>query len=196
MSTPTLTRQPTVFADANALYASALRELLLALHRGGAIKLRWSGRVLRECLWALEHRPSRTRFDLGEVAASLEALGPECRVSGYEARARTLSLPDDNDRHVLAAALTAGADVLLTFNFRDFSPRYTRDLPLRVWRPDPFLTALLEQDPDGVRAAAWLVAGQRDEGLRRLRDSLARGAMPRAAKLLAPLGAAGGATAG
>lgn len=182
-----LPRSPVVFADANALYASALRELLLALHQDGLLRLRWSGRVLRECLWALTHRPSRTPQDPDAVRASLEALGPEARVVDYEPRAATLELPDPNDRHVLAAALQGGADVLLTFNFRDFSPRFTRTLPLRVLRPDLFLCALLDQDAEGVGAAAWRVGGQREEGFQRLKDSLARGAMPRAgARLRAP----------
>lgn len=184
MSTPPLPALPVVFADANALYSSPLRALLLALHHQGALRLRWSGRVLRECCWALERRPSRTRQDPAAVTAALEALGPEARVSGYEGRSAGLSLPDPDDRHVLAAALEGGADVLLTFNFRDFSPRYTRELPIRVWRPDAFLSALIVAAPVAARAAAWQAAGGREEGLRRLKDSLARGAMPRAAKLL------------
>ena len=33
-----------------------------------------------------------------------------------------LTLPDADDRHVLATAIRAGADVIVTTNFRDFPP--------------------------------------------------------------------------
>jgi hypothetical protein len=41
-------------------------------------------------------------------------------VSGYEPLIEGLKLPDPDDRHVLAAAVKAGAQVIVTRNLRDF----------------------------------------------------------------------------
>ena len=41
---------------------------------------------------------------------------PRALVEGYEPLIPTLSLPDPDDRHVLAAAVHAGAGAIITFN--------------------------------------------------------------------------------
>jgi hypothetical protein len=45
---------------------------------------------------------------------------PEADIRGYEHRIASLVLPDPSDRHVLAAAIEAGAETILTFNVRHF----------------------------------------------------------------------------
>lgn len=40
-------------------------------------------------------------------------------VTGYEPLIETLQLPDPGDRHVLAAAMTGRADLIVTKNLRD-----------------------------------------------------------------------------
>jgi Uma2 family endonuclease len=44
----------------------------------------------------------------------------DCIVEKYEYLIPTLTLPDPNDRHVLAAAIVGSADVIVTFNLKDF----------------------------------------------------------------------------
>jgi len=44
----------------------------------------------------------------------------DCLVSGYEPLIAALDLPDPNDRHVLAAAIKAKAQIIVTKNLRDF----------------------------------------------------------------------------
>ncbi len=45
---------------------------------------------------------------------------PSALVTGHEKLVESLTLPDPDDRHVLAAAIRAGAQVLVTFNLDDF----------------------------------------------------------------------------
>ena len=45
---------------------------------------------------------------------------PDGCVTGYEDLIDALTLPDPNDRHVLAAAIHCGANVIVTFNDADF----------------------------------------------------------------------------
>jgi predicted nucleic acid-binding protein len=43
---------------------------------------------------------------------------------------------DQKDRHVLAAAVRANAEVLVTFNIKDFPPDSVRDFDIQVVHPD------------------------------------------------------------
>jgi hypothetical protein len=52
----------------------------------------------------------------------MDAALPGAMVEHFEHRIPGLTLPDADDRHVLAAAIEAGADVIVTFNTRDFPP--------------------------------------------------------------------------
>jgi hypothetical protein len=59
----------------------------------------------------------------------------DCLVTGYEPLIEGLTLPDPNDRHVLAAAILAGADVIVTFNLRDFPPEALARFGVEARRP-------------------------------------------------------------
>lgn len=50
------------------------------------------------------------------------------------------------DRHVLAAAVHAGADLLITFNLEDF-PDLVPETGIRVLHPDAFLLDILREKP-------------------------------------------------
>ncbi len=75
-------------------------------------------------------------------------------VEGYEALIPGLTLPDPDDRHVLAAAICAGAKVIVTFNLSDFPSEVLQPLRIEAQHPDEFITRLLDLAPDTVCAAA------------------------------------------
>jgi hypothetical protein len=50
----------------------------------------------------------------------MDASVRDAKVFGYEELIEGLVLPDPDDRHVLAAAIKAGADAIVTFNLKDF----------------------------------------------------------------------------
>ena len=72
-------------------------------------------------------------------------------VTGDHAFTGDHALPDPDDQHVLDAALSAGASVLLTFNLKDF-PREALPSHLQAMHPDDFLVACLEQQQGRVLA--------------------------------------------
>lgn len=74
---------------------------------------------------------------------------PDAMVSGYEHLIDTITLPDENDRHVVAAAIVAEASVILTANLKDFPPSHLPD-GIVALAPDPFLCELFDLHPDEV----------------------------------------------
>ena len=64
----------------------------------------------------------------------------DCIVSGYEHLIGSLTLPDANDRHVVAAAVHAKADAIITYNLKDFPATILSPLHLEAIHPDDFLT--------------------------------------------------------
>ena len=73
----------------------------------GQIGSRTSG---REVCW---------RRNLAQLAAIRKHF-PEALVTGYEPLIEALTLPDPDDRHVLAAAILCGAQQIITENLADF----------------------------------------------------------------------------
>lgn len=76
---------------------------------------------------------------------------PDATVTDYEEQIDRFALADPDDRHVLAAAVTTGAAVLVTSNLGDFP---AADIPagLRVMSPDEFVVMLIGDEPDVVLA--------------------------------------------
>jgi hypothetical protein len=72
---------------------------------------------------------------------------------GNEDLIASLSLPDLDDRHVLAAAIRAGATVIVTFNLQDFPAEALARFDIETQHPDDFLVCLLDQAPGMVCAA-------------------------------------------
>ncbi|MFT3861144.1 hypothetical protein [Micropruina sp.] len=69
-------------------------------------------------------------------------------VTGYEPLIDKLELPDPDDRHVVAAAIHAGAQVIVTRNLRDFPSDALGPWGIEAQHPDAFLAGLHEAHPD------------------------------------------------
>lgn len=77
---------------------------------------------------------------------------PEASVHGFEALQEDLTC-DPKDRHVLAAAIAAGAESLVTINLKDFPDESCSPHGVTVMDPDVFLLELLAQDERACAAA-------------------------------------------
>jgi predicted nucleic acid-binding protein len=136
--------------DANVLYPARLRDLLIRLAIAGLYQARWSEQILDECFDNLiEDRPDLTEGQLARTRRLMTTALPDAAVAGYEERIDQYDLPDPDDRHVLEAAVTAGASLLVTDNLDDF-PDDRIPVGLRVVSPDEFVLALADDDFDVV----------------------------------------------
>lgn len=78
------------------------------------------------------------------------------KVHGFEPLIEALTLPDPDDRHVLAAAIHSGSDGIVTYNLRDFPAETARQYEIEILHPDDFLAQQF-----GLDAAAVVLAAQR-----------------------------------
>ncbi len=82
---------------------------------------------------------------------------PDCLVTGYEHLIDQLSLPNPNDRHVLAAATRSGAQMIVTTNLKDFPKAVLADFEIvPVIRMRSSWTWRLYVDPAIVTTAGKL----------------------------------------
>jgi predicted nucleic acid-binding protein len=136
--------------DACVLFPTVLREILLGVAARGLYQPVWSDRILRE--W------TRATAKLGEVAAlEAEAQATLARLAFPAALQREqpniearLHLPDPNDIHVLAIAISAHADAIITFNAADFPRPLLADEGLIRLDPDQLLCQLHARHPGEV----------------------------------------------
>jgi predicted nucleic acid-binding protein len=141
--------------DANVLYPASLRDFLIRLARSGLVGARWSDRIHEEWIRnLLINRPDLTREQLERTRRLMDAAVPGAVVEGFERHIADLALPDPDDRHVLAAAIEAQAEVIVTFNTKDFPRAVVARHGIEVRRPDAFVLALLAHDPEAVYAVA------------------------------------------
>ena len=132
-----------VLVDACVLFPTVLRELVLGAAGKKLFEPLWSRRIIEE--W--QRAASRISFEDGGIAAleieAAEALFPNASVVYRPETEAKLSLPDANDRHVLAAAIDAGASELLTLNIKDFPLSILSVEGIIRRHPDEFLLELL-----------------------------------------------------
>lgn len=111
----------TALYDACVLYPAPLRDLLLQLALTDRFRAKWTNAIHDEWIRnVLEQRPDLTAAQLQRTRELMDLHVRDCLVDGYEPLIAGLNLPDPNDRHVLAAAIHARADVIVTFNLGDF----------------------------------------------------------------------------
>lgn len=145
----------TVVYDACVLYPAPLRDLLMHLAMTGLYRAKWTDAIHDE--WTrnvLANRPDLNTVQLHRTRELMNAHVLDCLVTGYESLIPALSLPDPDDRHVLAAAIRAGADMIVTFNLQDFPPHILAPFGIEARHPDDFLYFQLDLAPNVVCAAA------------------------------------------
>ncbi len=143
-------RNCVVVYDACVLFPAPLRDLLMELgvlsHRNKLFRPKWTDKIHEE--WISNLLEERTDIKPEALAVTRKLMdgafeGYEPLVTGYEHRIESLSLPDANDRHVLAAAIECTASIIVTANLKDFPDSQLKQSSVVAKHPDDFICEFL-----------------------------------------------------
>ena len=136
----------TALLDACVLGGALRRNMLLSLAEAGLFRPRWSARILDETQKAISVI-TKGATDGSRQRKAIEAAFPESLVTGYEVFEDELDLPDPNDNHVLAAAISTSASVIVTDNLADFPEVALAHHAIDAISADDFIADTIELDP-------------------------------------------------
>lgn len=145
----------TAVYDACVLYPAPMRDFLMWLGLSGRFRARWTAQIHAE--WKrnlLKNRPDLSSEQVDRTSSLMDQAIPGCLVTEYEGIIGGLSLPDPDDRHVLAAAIRSNAAVIVTFNEKDFPAEVLKSYGIEAQHPDLFVENLFDLDQAAVVAAA------------------------------------------
>jgi predicted nucleic acid-binding protein len=137
----------TALLDANVLYPAPVRDYLLHLANLNLYKPKWSSTIQEEWIRnLLKNRPDLSKEALERTKTAMDSAFPDANVDKYEDLISAIKLPDDDDRHVVAAAIRGKADVIVTFNIKDFPVTAMSIYDIEVQSPDEFISNLINLD--------------------------------------------------
>ena len=137
-----------VVYDACVLYPYTLRDTLISLARMRKFQAQWTTKINDEWIRnLLENNPSIKSERLQRTCELMVMAVPDAMIEGYEHIIETLVLPDPDDRHVLAAAIHAEANKIITSNIKHFPTRIVSEWDIEVCRPDAFVAGLIKDYP-------------------------------------------------
>lgn len=137
-----------VVLDANVLFPFTLRDTLLRAAAAGLYQAYWTEEILDEATRNLISTGRMNQRQSAHLMAAIRRAFPESIIQGHEYLIPQMP-NDEKDRHVCAAAVKAGAELIVTSNLKDF-----RHLPdgIEAQGPDVFLQGLLDLSPDTIIA--------------------------------------------
>ncbi|WP_324281531.1 PIN domain-containing protein [Cyanobacterium aponinum UTEX 3221] len=126
------------------LFPAQMRDIFMHLALKGVFRPRWSDEIHNEWIRAvLQNRPDLTNEQLQRTRFLMDSNVIGCLIKNYENYIPNINLPDENDRHVVTVAIKSKADVIVTFNLKDFPEQELNNFNIIALHPDIFLEQLL-----------------------------------------------------
>lgn len=176
--------------DACVLVPMVKADVLLEFAHLGAFHPLWSARIIDEVAAAIP-RATRGRVSLeqaGRRLARMNAAFEDAEVGNWrELEGHMVGIPDPNDRHVVAAAVSGHASAIVTDNLKDFPEPPLGDWGLHAVDSDTFLMDLFDLSPERGNSCLEVVAARRrrpPQSVADLLEELARGGAPQFARLV------------
>jgi len=160
--------------DACVMVPVTVCDTLLRLAEQQMFRPIWSERILREASHAIGRvHPDLPESSIERRVAYMNDAFPGAMVDDFAEIEAGLELPDPDDRHVLAAALRAQADAIVTANLRDFPASTMERFDVEMITPDDFLLSQLDMRSPAVMDALTAQAAATRNPERSLEDVLA-----------------------
>lgn len=138
----------TALLDANVLVPIRLTDILVQLATYDLFRAKWTLEIHYEWMESVRKMyPDISQESLESRRDQMDAKTRDALVTGYEPLIDSLSLPDENDRHVLAAAIVGHCDVIVTYNLKDFPKDEVGKYAIETQHPDAFLANHLDLYP-------------------------------------------------
>lgn len=138
-----------VVLDACVLFPMYLRDTLLSTADEDLYLPYWSQKIIDEVIGNLVKGGTLSQEKAKNLERTIKIAFPEAMVEVPVALEQAMT-NDPKDRHVLAAAVTAGADIIVTNNLKDFRENDLAPWNLIAQSPDEFLSDLLDEYPDSI----------------------------------------------
>ncbi|NLQ17078.1 PIN domain-containing protein [Marinomonas sp. M1K-6] len=144
-----------VLLDANVLYSQPLRMMLLNLANLDecSVQLFWTDKIDAEWTGALNRNHPEGKESVISQVKSIKTSFFDCYVLDYEPLIELLELPDPNDRHVLAAAIKTGCNIIATDNIKHFPAKLLAEYGIRTMTRDELMCFLFTNEKDNVMQA-------------------------------------------
>jgi hypothetical protein len=134
----------TVVFDANIFYPAPLRDLMLRLAATGLFRARWTEQIHDEWMRNLGAKRPDIVDRLPKLRQQIDTSFLDSLVTGYEHFIPCVTLPDTDDRHVVAAAIKAGAGLIVTCNLKHFPDAALAQFGLEAIHPDDFFVDIFD----------------------------------------------------
>lgn len=140
----------TAVIDACVLCSPLKRNLILSLAEAELFRVRWSDEILDETEKSITTMLEKKDFlDAAERALQARTIMNqafiEATVGDYERIGENIGkLPDEGDRHVIAAAIKSKADVIVTENLKDFPKKVLAIYGLEAKSSDEFIADAID----------------------------------------------------
>lgn len=152
-----------VFIDTNVLFPFSIMDLMLALTEDSVHEVIWSQALLAEWERVIVREQRRSAASAAAVTAAIREFFPEGEVPEPAYAHLITDMPgrDPDDRVHMAAAITGGANTIVTWNVADFPAEPLAARGLQVCTPDRYLSNLLDAWPHEVTATVVRLAGEK-----------------------------------
>ncbi len=141
----------TALLDANVLVPVSLADTVLRAAERDLYRPLWSVRILDEVRRALHKiHPTAPPSRFETRIAAMNMTFPDSTLTDFDGILPSIELPDPDDRHVVAAAYTGGADLIVTNNLKDFPQDELKRWRLEAVNPDCFLCDMFDLFPQAM----------------------------------------------
>src|SRR5690606_26924827 len=127
------------------IYPAPIRDILLSFAAEGLFIAKWSGIIQDEWLRnLLKNRSDLKKEQLNQTIKAMNTAFPDANVDNFKNLISSVELPDKDDRHVVACSIKCNADLIVTYNAKDFPSKELSKYDIAIQNPDELISNLID----------------------------------------------------